>query len=180
MTAVFVGTMALDGAIPGAGVAAEAGIDGINAAIPDLSARMASLAAAIQDLTLAPPPNFADMLSRAVQLQTQIALAIATPGLIPPPDFGPALIALQALLGSLQVTLGDLDAKVNLIAGFQDLLAAAGVHVVAFTGPIGSFGSEVSAALGGPIPSGNAYAVVLATTSGATWAAMSQVLRVTP
>lgn len=180
MTAVYVGSMSIGGAIPGADAAATAGVLGLQTALPDLAARVASLQASIAELGAIVPSSFVSMAASAGALLTAINAAIATPGLLTPPNFSGAIVALTALLGSLSATLGTVEAQLALLVSFRNTLGAAGVHVVAFDGPIGSFGSEVGVVLASPIPSGNARAVVLATTSGATWSAMSQIFRVTP
>lgn len=181
MSAVYVGSMTIGAAVPAAGAAATAGADGINAAFPDIAGRLTALAEQIAALATMPPlPSFADMLTQAVALQASIALAIATPGLPPPPSIATAIAALAALVTSLEAMTVALEVKLDAIVTFQGLLTTAGVHVVAFDGPIAQLGTEVSGALASPIPSGNAHALVLATTSGAAWSAMTQVFRVNP
>lgn len=181
MTAVYVGALTIGGAVPGAGVAASAGADGIEAAFPDLAGRLAALQAQLVALATMPPlPSFADMLAQSVALTASIQLALATPGLPPPPSIASSIAALAALVTSLTTMTASLHGKLGIIIDFQTLLAAAGVHVVAYDGAIGSLGTQVQAAVAGPIPSGHANAIALITTDAATWSAMAHVFKVTP
>lgn len=181
MTAVYVGALTIGAAVPAAGVAATAGSAGIAAALPDLEGRIAQLQAAVAGLSVPLPPNLADMAARATFNLGAVQLALATPGLpLSLPDLTAAAVALLALVDALLGTVTDLGVKLALIADFQTLLATAGVHVVAYDGAIGSLGTELQAAVAGPIPSGHANALALVTTSGATWSAMAQVFKVTP
>lgn len=181
MTATYVGSYTIGGAVPAAEVAATAGVSGINAAIPDIAARLAALQAQIVALGAMPPlPSFADMLARAQATLASMQLAIATPGLPPPPSIATAIAALAALVSSLTATIGSINAQLGAVVGFQTLLARAGVHVVAFESAAGNVGAELQSAINTPIPSGTARGVMLVTTSGTTWGVMQQVFRVTP
>jgi hypothetical protein len=181
MTATYVGSLDIGASIPAATAAATAGAGGINAAFPDVAARLAALEAEIVALGVMPSlPSFADMLARANALLASITLAMATPGLPPPPSIASAIAALTALVGDLTTMTATLNTQLSVIVAFQALLAAAGIEVIAYDGAVGSFGSEVSAALLAHIPTGHCNALTLATADGATWTAMSTVFKVTP
>lgn len=168
--------------MPGAAAAAQAGASGINAAFPDIQARVDALAAQIAALATMPAlPSFADMLARAVSLQASITLAMATPGLPPPPSLASAILALQALLEALQTMVITLAGQLNAIVSFQALLAQAGVHVIATDGALTSVGTDIQAAINASVGgSGHANALALVTTDSATWTCMSAVFKVTP
>lgn len=181
MTATYVGSLDIGTSIPAATAAAAAGAGGINAAFPDVAARLAALEAEIAALATMPPlPSFADMLARANALVTAITTAIATPGLPPPPSISSAIAALSATVADLTAMTATLNAQLTLITTFQGLLAAAGIEVIAFDGDVSSFATDVGSALLAHIPSGHCNALVLATADGATWSAMSTVFKVTP
>jgi len=181
MTATYVGSLSIGAAIPAAAASASAGASGINAAFPDVAARLAALEAQIAALGAMPSlPSFADMLSRAEALVTSITLAIATPGLPPPPTIATAIAALTATVVDLTAMTAALAAQLNVIVDFQTLLPVAGVTAIAFDGDVSVFTSEVGSVLLTHIPSGHCNALVLATTSAGTWNAMSSVFKVTP
>jgi hypothetical protein len=181
MTATYVGSLSLDAEIPGASLAAAAGAGGINAAFPDLAARLAALTAQIAALATLPPlPSFPDMLAKAEALVAALTVAIATPGLPPPPSIASSIAALAATVADLTAMTAALNVQLNVITSFQSLLAASGVEVIAFDGDVSAFAAEVSTVLTSHIPSGHCNALVLATVNGATWTAMSTVFKVTP
>lgn len=181
MTATYVGSLDIGASIPAATAAADAGAGGINAAFPDVAARLAALEAEVAALATMPPlPSFADMLSRANALVSAITLAIATPGLPPPPSIATAIAALSAQIADLTTMTAALNVQLTTILSFQSFLAAAGIEVIAFDGDVSTFASDVGAALIAHIPTGHCNALVLATASGATWSAMGNVFKVTP
>lgn len=182
MTATYVGSLTLGAAVPGARVAAEAGQAGLNTAIPDIGARLAALQAEVLALATMPPlPSFADMLARAQALLDSITLSMTTPGLPAPPSLATAIAALEALIAQLSaITLG-LNAQLNIIVNFQTLLAAAGIHVIAYDGDLSTLGTQLQGAVNAHTPgSGHANAVALVTTDTLSWAAMTSVFQVLP
>lgn len=181
MTAVYVGSLTIGAAVPGAATSAQAGFDGIDAAFPDLQARVDALVAEVAALATMPPlPSFADMLARAVELQASITLAMATPGLPPPPSIAGAIAALNALLADLTAMSVDLNAKLDGIVAFQTLLAGAGVHVIATDGALSGIGADIQGCVNTSVGSGHANAIALITTDALTWSKMSAVFKVTP
>lgn len=181
MTAVYVGSLSIGAAIPAATASAAAGADGINAAFPDVAARLSALEAQIVALGIMPAlPSFADMLSRAEALVTSITLAMVTPGLPPPPTIATAIAALTATVVDLSAMTAALAGQLSVIVGFQSLLTAASIDAIAFDGDVSAFTADVGAVLSAHIPSGHCNALVLATTDSGTWDAMSGVFKVSP
>lgn len=181
MTATYVGSLSVGASIPSATLTAAAGAGGINAAFPDVAARLAALQAQIIALGLMPPlPSFPDMLAKAEALVVSITLAIGTPGLPPPPSIATAIAALTATVADLVAMTAALNAQLSVITAFQSQLAAAGIEVIAHDGDVSTFGAQVQPLLTSHIPSGHINALVLATSNSATWAAMSNVFKVTP
>lgn len=181
MTTTYVGSLDLAASIPAATLAATAGAGGINAAFPDVAARLAALEAQIIALGSLPPlPSFADMLTKASALVGALTIAIGTPGLPPPPSIATAIAALAATVADLTAMTAALDAQLTVILTFQGFLTAAGIEVIAFDGDVSVFGSEVGGELVTHIPTGHCNALTLATVNGATWDAMAAVFQVTP
>lgn len=181
MTATYVGSLSIGASIPAATAAAAAGAGGIDAAFPDVSARLDALNAQIAALATLPPlPNFAEMLAKANTLVASMTLAIATPGLPPPPSIATSIAALLATVTDLTVMTAQLSVQAGVIAAFQAQLSAAGIIAIAHAGAVGTFGTETQAVLSTHIPTGNINALTLATADPATWAAMSAVFKVTP
>lgn len=182
MTATYVGSLALSAALPGASAAALAGSTSIASAFPDVAGRLAALQAQVLALATLPPlPSFEDMAARAVELQVSIALAMATPGLPPPPSLATAIAALAALVADLTSLTATLNVSAGLIADFRTALAAAGVHVVAYDGDLSTLGSQLQAAVNAHTAgTGHANALALVTTDADTWGAMQLVFKVSP
>jgi hypothetical protein len=94
-------------------------------------------------------------------------------GVVPPSIELQVEIVARAIAEILQP---ELDVMVNL----NTLLASAGLHVYVFDGVTSNMGSEVSSALAGRLPGGGVLthcnAIILATTAGATWSAVSSIV----
>jgi hypothetical protein len=177
MTTSYVGEFTIGGAVPGALAGVSAGIGGVNAALPDLQARLAAL------LAFQPAPiSFAAQLSLAQATLSGIQLAIASG--ITPPDISAQLAAIAALVADLAAAVAGIDVQLTILSNLQTLLAAAGLHVYAFAGATNAAGGELTTALSGGVPGGApttaANALVLVTTVSATWAAMQGVFEVSP
>ncbi len=171
MTITAIGTIDLSTAIPGAAIGASAGLTGINAALPDIEARLTAL------LAFTPAPiDFTAQLALAqsivVSIQSGIALGL------PVPDISAQIAAVAALIASLTVQIALANAQVTILVDLQATLTAGGVAAYAYDGAIANFGSELATALGGSGTHCNA--LVLLTTIPATWTAMGAVLKVTP
>jgi hypothetical protein len=173
----YVGELTIGAAVPGAASAAIAGFAGINAALPDILARLAALQA-FAPLSVDFTAQLALAQAMVTSVQTGIALGI------PVPSIAAQIAAVAALIAELLASVAGIAAQLEIVTDFQALLGAAGVHVYAYAGQTGSLGSELSTELTTGIPGGSptdaANALVLVTTVPATWTAMSQVFQVTP
>ena len=176
MTATYLGSLTIGDALPGAAAVSLAGAAGISAALPDILARLAALQA------FAPSPvSFTAQLALAQQMVTSIELSISLG--VPAPSIAAQIAAIAALIASLLATVSSINVQLDLIADFQALLGAAGVHGVAYVGTVGGFASDVSSALSGVpgLSSGDACnAITLLTTVPATWVALAQIMKVSP
>jgi hypothetical protein len=177
LTVVYCGELTIGGALPGANGVTVAAIAGINGALPDLLSRIASLQAfAPTDVNLGAQLQLAG--SIVGNIQTSIQLGIA------PPSIAAQIAAIAALVAAMLTQLAGVQAQLDLVLEFQGLLAAAGIHIYAFSGTSGGLGGELATELASGTPGGSpsdpANAVVLVTTSPAAWAALSQVVKVSP
>lgn len=177
MTTTYLGGLSIGDTVPGAVAISAAGVAGINSALPDLQARIAALA------DFAPTPvSFATQLLLAQQTLAAVEAAI-TAG-IPVPDMSAQIAIILAQIAALAVIAEGIEAQLDIIAGFQSLFANAGIHGYAFAGATSAMGTELSAATSGGLPGGGpsdtTNAIILATSNGATWSAMSQIFKVSP
>ena len=176
MTATYLGSLTIGGTMPGAAAVGVAGAAGINSVLPDLLAEIEAL------LAWAPTPiTFDAQLATLEAMITGINASI-TLG-VPPPSILGQIANVAALVASLQGQVASLEAQLSIITAFQASLAAAGVHLVAYAGPVSSFGVEVQARLAaapGLSPSDVCNALAFLTTVPATWAALATILKTTP
>jgi hypothetical protein len=164
MTITHVGSLTLGGAMPGAvavSVASQA----------DIEARLAAL------LSFTPTPvDFTVSLTLAIQTLASVQAAMVA-GITPPSiDLQIALILAQ---------IAELTASLSIIATFGGYMAAAGIHVYAYDGTVGNMAVDLDSQLFDGVPGGtgagqHCNALVLLTTVGASWTAMSNVFQVTP
>lgn len=173
MTVQYLGSLSLSQALPGAALAASMGITGIQTALPDLLARIAAL----RDFSPT-PISFATQLQLAEATLSGIQASIAAG--LPAPSVDAQVTAVLALMESLLTMVNGVRAALAVVQDFQNLLAAAGISVFAFSGDFASMGVELSAAVGMNGPAGSGYAVVLATGVAGTWSAMGQIFKVVP
>jgi hypothetical protein len=157
MTITLREEISLAAAIPGA-------IAALNLAVPQLQAQI--------DALLAFNPgaiNFATDLQVAVGILADINGGIALG--ITPPSISAQISILLALLAPLQANLAA-------IAAFQALLSAS-VFAYGYSGPTNQFGTEMATELTGGFPGHSpaeqCNALVLGTTSAATYSAMAGV-----
>lgn len=173
MTYYYSGEYTIGGALPGAQAAAVAGSAGINAALPDILARLAALQA------FAPlPVSFAAQLSLANQLVTGIQTSIALG--IPEPSIAAQIAAVAALVAELVASVSAINVQLSIVADFQSLLAAAGLHVYVIENDANAIGADIYDALQLGLPGGGGAtevvsAILLVTNVGATWAALQGV-----
>jgi hypothetical protein len=177
MSLVYCGELTIGGAVPGANACAIAGYAGINAALPDITEKLAALLAFVPT-----PVDFQLQLQLAQQMVASVQASI-TLGL-PVPSIAAQIAIVTALIADLTASVVSISAQLGIITDFQALLGAAGVHVYAYAGPANGLGGEVTTALATGLPGGAptdaTNALVLATTVPATWTAMAQVFQVVP
>lgn len=177
MTLQYIGSLSVAGAIPGASAGLVAGLAGINAALPDLIAQLATLAG------FTPAPiDFATQLALAQSMVVSVNAAI-TAGL-PVPDLAEQIAVIVAKIASLTAQIAGLNANAGVITALSAPLAAAGIHAYAYDGATDQLGPELTGELAAGVPGGSggahANALVLVTTIGATWSAMGSVFKVSP
>lgn len=152
----YIGSVTVGASIPGA-------LAAIALAIPDLQARIDALVA------FSPAAiNLSADLAVAVGMVANITAAISL-GITPP--------SISAQIAIVLGLLADLQARLAAIAAFSGLCASAGVHAYKYDGTAAGIGATLTTELasgypGGSGPSEHSNAIVLATTSGATWSAM--------
>jgi hypothetical protein len=173
----YVGGMSVGDAVPGAVDAAAAGAAGINAAIPDIQARLDSL------LAFAPVNvDFAAQLSLAQATLASIQAGISLG--LPVPSLAAQIAQVAALVAELLAAITSINAQLSIITALQAHFGAAGLHVYAYTGQVGDLSAELYLELEGGVPGGSptdaANGLLLLTTVPATWAALAQILKVTP
>lgn len=173
----YLGELSIGDALPGALAANVAGMAGINAALPDILARLEALA------SFAPQPIvFGAQLALAQQMVASVTAAISLG--LPAPSIAAQVAIVAALVSDLLAAVESVNAQLSILVAFEALLGAAGIHAYAFAGQTGDLGAELAAELSSGTPGGAASdaanALVLITTIPATWAAMGDVFKVTP
>lgn len=176
MTTTYLGSFTVGGMMPGAAAVGVAGAAGINSALPDLLSRLASL----QGWS----PGAITIAAQITQLQAMITALNAQLTLgVQPPSIATQLAQLAQIIADLQAQIAGLNAQLSIIADFQAALGAAGVHLVAYEGAVGTFAPELAGRLmvvPGLNPADACHALALVTTVPATWAALASVLKVAP
>lgn len=177
MTTTYVGGMSIGAALPGAATVAASGEAGINAALPDIQARLAALA------QFKPQPiNLAAQLSLAKNTLAGVEAAIAFG--ITPPDISAQLAIVAAQIADLEAAIVSINADLQAVIDFIALLAEAGLHVYRYEGQVDDLGGELSTELSGGLPGGSPTdqcdALVLVTSTSATWDAMTQIFKTAP
>lgn len=178
MTTAYLGSISVGGSIPGASAGITAGIAGITSALDNLLAQLAALQAFVPV-----PLDFAAQLTLAQSMVTAIIAAQAAIPPLPIPDIAAQIAIIAAQVAALIAQIAGIQANLAVLTDLAAPLAAAGVHGYAFDGDAGDFGAELDSAIGatpGISPADHSNAVVLLTTVGATWDAMSLVFKVTP
>jgi hypothetical protein len=174
VTIAYLGELTIGQALSGVAVGLDAGAVGINAALPDIAARIAALEEALA-LLVPQPTTPAAQLALAQQIIVGINMSFG----LPLPSLSEQMAMLTAQLTSLLSQVAAVHAQLDLISVLRAGLGAGGLHALAYAGSAGAFGTEAGAALtehvGAPAA---AQALVLATTQPATFAALSQLARV--
>ncbi len=161
MALTYAGSLTLGQAIPIALQAQAQLASAVNAALPDVQARVDGLLA----VSIQPPPSLSDLIASANALVASLSSLLAAPL----PDVG----ATADALASLQATLGQLSASLAFSVSLGSLLSSAGIHYYVYTGRADQVGSELGGYLSGGLPGGSgpaeniAGAVLLANDGGA-------------
>jgi hypothetical protein len=163
MSLTYLGSLSLGAAVPLA-----ATVDA--AVVPKLQAEVTGILTAQAAITLN-PPSISASLSLAQALVADITAAIALG--VTEPSLSVQLAALAALLVAVQA---DLTVALSL----QTALLSAGVHAYAYSGPASGLGPSLPDHFPGGLPGDAANALVLATTTPATWVSMQLLFRTTP
>lgn len=163
------GSLTLGAVVPAAAEAAVAIDVTADIAAPDVSAQLTALASftPVAELSLAAQLEIAQAI--VANIQQAITLGITPPSLTLQAEIAAGITA------DLTAKLGTIEAQVAIAAALQALLATGGVRLLRYSGAQNAFGAELAAALG-PDPS-SCNALVLLTTSGATWTAMQGVFK---
>jgi len=169
MTITALGEVSIGAAVPAMSTALSAGLAGIDAALPDLLDRIASL-----QLFTPQPISYAASLALAQSTVQSVLLNAA----LPVPSISAQIAAVAALIAELLQALSLAQAQVTLLTDLQTTLATAGVTALAFDGTIGALGGEVNSELSSW--TGHANALLLVTNDPSAWSAMSSVFKVTP
>jgi hypothetical protein len=174
MSLVPLGSLSLAVAVPGAATANAALDVAIGIAAPNVSAQITAAASFTPQVSL----GLDQLLAIAEAILSNIEAAIAA---IPPIP----VLSLQAQVDLAAAIKLDLDAMLLTIQAqlaiqlqIASILATAGVVAYAWDGPNNALGSALAVELGGAPTHSNA--IILYTTSGVTWTAMSSLFKVTP
>jgi hypothetical protein len=163
------GSMTIAAIVPAAADATAAIDVSTGIAAPDVSAQLTALASFTPSASL----SLADQLTIAQSIVTNIQAAI-TAGITPPSLSLQAAVAAE-IITALQAKLATIEAQVDFSVALQALLATGSVRLLVFSGDQDDFGAELATELGAPTTICNA--LVLLTTSGASWTAMQGVFR---
>jgi hypothetical protein len=169
--------MTLSVAVPAAAGAAAAGEIGINAALPDIEARIAAL------LQFNPQPgNFSADIQLAGQIISQLQLAISLG--IQPPSLSVQIAIVLAIIADLEAVVLSINANLQIVLAFISLLATGGVYGYGYTGRVDGLGPALTTELASGLPGGNpgdaAQAIVLIATASAAKTAIATMFKVTP
>lgn len=163
------GTASIAVAVPGALDASVAIGVACGIAAPNVDAQLTALASFTPSLNL----SFVAQLDIAASIATNINGAI-TAGIAPPSLDAQIDLSLD-IIADLQATLLLIQAQAAIGIALGDLLATGGLRLLTYSGPQDDFGGELATELGAPTTSCNA--LVLLTTSGATWTAMQGIFK---
>jgi hypothetical protein len=171
MSITHLGSLSIGVAVPGCATAVSAGIAGITGALDNLLAQLTALNAFVPV-----PIDFTAQLALAQQMVVSVQNAISVG--LPVPSLAAQLAIIAAKVAELTAQITGITGQLTVLVDLQAPLEAAGVDVYAYDGPVDAFGSELDSALGSS--SAHANALALVTTYPATWAAMTEIFKVTP
>jgi hypothetical protein len=165
--------MSIAVAVPAAAQANAALDVAIGIAAPNVSAQITAAASFTPSVSL----SFLDMIAMAEQIIANIEAAIAAIPPIPVLDLDAQVNLALSVKADLEAMLLVVQAQVDIQVAIASLLATGGVVAYAWDGANDALGPALTAALGGATTHSNA--IILYTTSGATWTAMSSFFKTT-
>jgi len=155
--------------MPGVGLALTAGIEGILGALPQIKAELDALAS----FTATPISFEADI---AIAQQLIVGLTAALSAGITPPSIDAQIAIIQARVAALLAIIASINANLQIVINTKSLLDAAGLFVYIYNGQVDQFGPEFTTELSGGVgggPTQQCNAMVMLTTTPATWTALS-------
>lgn len=173
MSLVNLGSMSIAVAVPAAAQANAALDVAIGIAAPNVTAQITAAASFTPSLSL----SFLDMIALAEQIIANIEAAIAAIPPIPVLDLDAQVNLALSVKADLEAMLLVVNAQLTIQLAIASLLATGGVMAYAWDGPNDALGPALTTALGGATTHSNA--IILYTTSGATWTAMQSFFKTT-
>jgi hypothetical protein len=140
--------------------------------MPDIAARLAAL------LAFTPTPIvFSESLTLAMQTVASIEAAIALA--LPAPDISAQMAIIAAQVAAVAAQVAAINAQLAVLVALESPLAVGGVFAYAYDGAAATLGAELGAAVVADM-TGHVNALLLVTPSPVAWAAVSDVMKVTP
>lgn len=174
MSLVNLGSLSLAVAVPGAATANVALGVAASIAAPNVSAQITAAASFTPSVSL----SLTDLLAMAESILANIEAAIAAIPPIPILDLSAQVALAASVKADLDAMLLVVEAQVAIQVDIGALLATGGVVAYAWDGANSALGPALTAALGGAATHSNA--IILYTTSGASWTAMQAFFKTTP
>jgi hypothetical protein len=174
------GLLSLGVVLPLLGTAQLSITGSVNLSLPTVAGKLAAAVRLNLALTAAlPTANVQAELDAAIQVANRLAARIAAG--IAAPSVGLRASANVALMAELTAILGGLNAQLAFAAGLGSLALNGGIAGYAYVGTADTMGSGFGAVTGSGIVGGqgtdHVNALLLATSSSATWSAMGTVLK---
>ena len=144
---------------------------GVN--LPDVALQIAALT----NFTPTVPTSYADQILAVEAVITELEAAINAVPPLTPPSLSAQLAFVVAAQASLTARLNELEGQLLFSGALADILATSGVRLFAYDGQQDLFGGELATALGASTTHCNA--LVILTTSGATWTTMGSLFKTT-
>lgn len=174
MSLVALGTLSLAVAVPGAAEANAALDIAASIAAPNVSAQITAAASFTPSASL----TLTDLLAIAEAILDNINAAIAAIPPIPILDLSAQVALAASVKADLDAMLLTVNAQVDIQIAIAALLATGGVVAYVWDGANNDLGPALTTELGGATTHSNA--IILYTTSGATWTAMQSFFKTTP
>ncbi len=160
MPLTYLGSLSVGAIAPSVGAT-------IGVSLPVLQAQLDGLAAAVVQLTAA-PPTIAASLTLAQALVTNITAAIS---------LGVQVPTLSVQLAAIASAVATISAEVAILLSYQVALGSAGIHAYAFAGQANALGPAIPSSFPGGGPTDAVNALLLVTAVPASWTALGVVLK---